>query len=366
MKKLVTAGLVTCMISTNVVTSFAFSDVSENHWAKKQIQEYTNRGILGGYEDGTFKPSQNITRAEFVKVMNKAFALSEFNYDAMLPSEASFNDINNHWAKSDIMIAVSNGIYDYVLNKDLNKNFNFRPNDYITREEASAMIANYLKINDSDINRLNYFTDNNKVVYWAKQGVEGLIENNILNGYEDKTIRPQGNLTRAEAVLMVQRAENVKNKKPAQQPSNNNINDSNTSIPKFDIVTTPVEDMIEYAKSCGYTEYKPAKDWYSHKDQKQEIQPGENYLSDYGRIMIEDGSYVKKYHIKFVNSVFDSKPECLESVKQLLKPFFNDDEINQIIEIHRNYDENGGYGVHDINGTKVSIHSRNISITLEK
>ena len=60
-------------------------------------------------------------------------------------------------------MAVSNGVYDYVLDKSLNSKFNFRPDAEITREEASTMIATYLELKDNKINKLPYFYDYKEV-----------------------------------------------------------------------------------------------------------------------------------------------------------------------------------------------------------
>lgn len=164
----------------------------KGHWAYNQIQDFVNAGYVGGYDDGTFKPNNSITRAEFVKILNQVFGLTK-------SSGKVFNDTTNHWAKEQIDIAVTNGVCNGKTETE------FKPNDLITREEAAVMIANYKKIADSNLDKLNNYKDANKVSSWAKPSVEGTIEKGYLGGYSDNTIRPKDKITRAEAVVMFSR-----------------------------------------------------------------------------------------------------------------------------------------------------------------
>lgn len=85
-----------CMTKPTVIHFF---DVVENHWAKPSIQYVAQMDVMRGYEDGSFKPENNITRAETVKVLNQLF-----NRKA-LPSGViakQFVDTNGHWARTEI------------------------------------------------------------------------------------------------------------------------------------------------------------------------------------------------------------------------------------------------------------------------
>ncbi|MGI6145153.1 MAG: S-layer homology domain-containing protein, partial [Peptococcia bacterium] len=53
-----------------------FKDI-ENHWAVRQISDWLNKDLVGGYTDGTFKPDNSITRAEFIALVNRAFGFTE-------------------------------------------------------------------------------------------------------------------------------------------------------------------------------------------------------------------------------------------------------------------------------------------------
>ena len=81
----------------------------------------------------------------------------------------------------------------------------FAPQDKITRQEVAVILTNIKNNKDTNYDKINQFTDGYKTSEWAKSSVEGAIEAGYLNGYEDKTIRANGDITRAEAVSMLSR-----------------------------------------------------------------------------------------------------------------------------------------------------------------
>ncbi len=172
-------------------SSDGFKDL-KNHWAINEIEKFYKDGYIDGYEDNTFRPDNSITRAEFVKIFNSYFGLTK-------SSGKVFNDTKNHWARTQIDIAFTNGVANGVSNEL------FNPDEPITREEAAKMIANYKKISDSNFDKLNKFKDYNQVSLWATKEVEGILENKYMQGYEDNTFRPKNDITRAEAVATLSR-----------------------------------------------------------------------------------------------------------------------------------------------------------------
>ena len=52
----------------------AFIDVAPNYWAKSYIEALASKGVIAGFPDGTFKPNEPVTRAQFAAIINKAFA----------------------------------------------------------------------------------------------------------------------------------------------------------------------------------------------------------------------------------------------------------------------------------------------------
>jgi hypothetical protein len=158
------------------------------HWAEDNIKQLIGEGAIGGYPDGTFKPENRITRAEFATILVKAFKLE--------PQRSKiFADTAGHWAQDSIATAAHYGIvngYDAET---------FGPNDSITREQAAVMVIKAAQLTPAT-GGLS-FGDSDSVSGWAKQAVATAVDRVIINGYPDNTFRPQGNATRAEAVTIV-------------------------------------------------------------------------------------------------------------------------------------------------------------------
>ena len=104
-----------------------YSDVSEDAWYNNAVSTLSNAGIIDGYEDGTFKPDGNITRAEFATIAVRFF---EATYDG----GDLFSDIAGHWAQDYINEAANAGIVDGYPDGT------FRPQQLITRAEAMTMV----------------------------------------------------------------------------------------------------------------------------------------------------------------------------------------------------------------------------------
>ena len=104
-----------------------YTDVPADAWYNNAVSTLTNAGIIDGYEDGTFKPDGNITRAEFATIAVRFF---EATYDG----EDLFSDIAGHWAQDYINEAANAGIVDGYPDGT------FRPQQYITRAEAMTMV----------------------------------------------------------------------------------------------------------------------------------------------------------------------------------------------------------------------------------
>ena len=168
-----------------------FTDINA-HWAKNQIIDFSSKGYINGYEDNTFRPDDNVSRAEFVKILNKVFKFTN-------TTNSNFTDVSpTDWYYNDICIGINEG---YINGYEDNT---FRPNSPITREEASKIIAKVMKIKgDGSLN----FSDSYSISSWAKEYVDALNDHGIIKGYEDNTFRPQDNITRGETVTILSRAE---------------------------------------------------------------------------------------------------------------------------------------------------------------
>lgn len=112
-------------------TENSFTDVESADWYNNAVSTATQAGIVNGYEDGTFRPNNPITRAEFAAIASR-FANVPFDGEDM------FSDITGHWAAANINEAATVGwINGY-------EDGTFRPDRNITRAEAMTLINRVL------------------------------------------------------------------------------------------------------------------------------------------------------------------------------------------------------------------------------
>ena len=115
------------------MTTNNFPDVQATDWYNNAISTMVNAGIIQGYEDGTFRPNNNITRAEFAAIASR-FMSSGYDVE-----EDLFTDIANHWARNNINdAAMTQWIHGYP-------DGTFRPDQAITRAEAVTLVNNVLQ-----------------------------------------------------------------------------------------------------------------------------------------------------------------------------------------------------------------------------
>lgn len=168
----------------------------ESHWAAENILYLVNAGIVSGYPDGTIKPDSKITRAEMVTILIKAIGFTTEN-----KIETLFSD------KKDIPVWASEYI-SFAAMKNLIKGYDdntFRPDRYINRCETAVIITKAFSLRvDNEKNM--FFADIQSIPSWAKEFVLAAFQNSIIKGYEDTTIRPLNDVTRAEAFVMLERA----------------------------------------------------------------------------------------------------------------------------------------------------------------
>ena len=164
-----------------------------NHWAKSYIIDGMNKGWVD--TTNVFKPENFITRAEFIKIVNRAFNITQVG-------EESFSDVNpGDWFYDEVRIATNAG---YINGRG---NGIFAPYDPITRQEAAKIIGYITNKIDYNFTYLSAFDDGYSVLDWAKPYVEGILKAGYMNGYaEDNTFKPSDNIKRSEAVTILSRA----------------------------------------------------------------------------------------------------------------------------------------------------------------
>lgn len=166
-----------------------------SHWTQKNIEKLVALGTVSGYPDGSFKPDNTISRAEFATMLVKAFELEN-------GGGKTFADTAQHWAKDYIAVANAGGVVS-GYNNDI-----FGPDNLITREQMAVMIARAAKLLGAAEEK--QFADSRSISGWARDAIAVVAQNGIMKGYPDNTIHPQGNATRAEAVTVIVNALNMK------------------------------------------------------------------------------------------------------------------------------------------------------------
>lgn len=189
--KLLPLALTATMIVPSVPAMAAPSDIA-GHWAESVITQWQSKGLIQGYEDGTFKPGNTITRAEFVTLMNNAKGFwSE--------GSINFSDVKNgSWFYSAVARAVAAG---YVKGYS---DGSFKPNNTITRAEAAVMIANTAKLSANEAGAYR-FTDIGSIPAWARGSVGAVVAAGYMTGYPDGSFDANASISRAEAVSSLNR-----------------------------------------------------------------------------------------------------------------------------------------------------------------
>lgn len=111
-------------------TDCDFTDVAGGAWYANTVATLSNAGILAGYPDGSFRPNDPITRAEFAAIATR--------FDDLAAAESTFTDIDGHWAEDAINAAYGAGwVGGYP-------DGTFRPNNNITRAEVMSLVNRVL------------------------------------------------------------------------------------------------------------------------------------------------------------------------------------------------------------------------------
>lgn len=169
----------------------AFKDVPTTYYAHKEIMDLVNRGVINGFSDGTFKPTKQVTRAEFAafvaRALNLPSATSNFKD---VPKSAALYDGVSRANKAGIIKGFSTGY--------------FKPNTPVSRQDMAVMLdrAMQLKGSYTKTKALN-FSDKAKVGAYAKTSVERLYYYNVMGAFTGTSYQPTTIGTRAETAKFI-------------------------------------------------------------------------------------------------------------------------------------------------------------------
>jgi len=222
--KLILCVVLIIVASFSICYAKTFKDVSSDHWAYKYIDKLSNDGVINGFEDGTFKPSETLTKAQFIKLV----VLSNKFLGQKVSSSLTSTDTNRQWYESYFEVADA---YKLLPNRYTKSNLN----NSISRKDMAEILTKIIKfvsyldtlsveeqgkLKDNLAKNPNLIANAFSRQYMSGDELESgdtLFEDvlvlseqdqdnvyivkklGIINGYDDGTFKPEGFVTRAEA-----------------------------------------------------------------------------------------------------------------------------------------------------------------------
>jgi len=167
----------------------AATDIS-GHWAEAAIQSWIDKGYISGYPDGTLRPDQPISRAEFMALANNSLGYT-------VAAALSYSDVNTAaWYYQTVAVAQAAGYIGGYPDGTM------KPDQPISREEAAAMLMKIGRL-QANPGGTDIFSDAARMA-WSKGAIGAIAAAKIMAGYPDKSFRPQDRIKRGEAVVSLQ------------------------------------------------------------------------------------------------------------------------------------------------------------------
>ncbi len=178
-------------------TSLSFTDVADNFWGRDYIYDMASKGVVNGYPDSTFRPNNNVTRADFIIMLLRGMGI-----DISKAPQSNFTDVNTakYYANA-IGIAKDMGIASG------NGDGTFSPESNITRQDMMILAKKALEIKTGsaltgDASVLEQFSDKADISPYAVDSLAAMVSEGIVNGMGDG-IAPKANTTRVQAVVII-------------------------------------------------------------------------------------------------------------------------------------------------------------------
>jgi len=167
-----------------------FKDIESVSWAKEAIVNLYGKGIISGYSEEEFKPDNEVTRAEFTKLV---VSLMD---DKNAEGTVNFTDVTeNDWFAPFVKKGVASGIINGA-------GTSFMPGSFITREDAAVIIYRFLNGKIS-LDKEESFADEADMAQYSKDAIKALSGAKIVNGMGNGCFMPKKTLTRAQAAVLI-------------------------------------------------------------------------------------------------------------------------------------------------------------------
>lgn len=186
-----------------------FDDVKDAEWAAGYITKMQSKNVFQGFEDGTFRPNQPVTRVQAIVTAVRLMGL-ENDAQAKSPDtklhfkDADLVDKRFPWAKGYVLVALENGLFDAAEDR-------IQPDKPASRVWVSSLLVKSLGLQSEALGKMTTipdFKDAGQIPAGAVGYINAAITHGIVNGYEDGTFQPNKNVTRAEMAALLDRTNN--------------------------------------------------------------------------------------------------------------------------------------------------------------
>lgn len=191
-----TLGNKSASISVEVKELQLFEDVTSSYPYFDEISYAVENNIIRGYQDGTFKPNENISRAHAALILSKVLQLDTENV-----TNPNFTDVpESHIYFNEIAAVANHGIFSGK------QDGSFDPNGKLTRAQMAKILSEAFKLGEQPQILTTYDFKDVPTGDWAHPYIVALASNGITTGYEDGTFKPNANISRAHFVVFLYRS----------------------------------------------------------------------------------------------------------------------------------------------------------------
>jgi hypothetical protein len=192
-----------------VTININFSDEEDMKWATEYIVRLASKGVFTGYEDGSFKPAQKISRIETIVAAVRLMGLREqAESTAEMSTDLNFKDADQlkkkyPWAVGYVAVALENDLFSETEDS-------IQPEKPATRLWSSTILVKALKLDaeaKAKVNTKLTFKDAKQIPAGSVGYVAVALDKGIVTGYDDNTFRPNQQVTRAELAALLDRTD---------------------------------------------------------------------------------------------------------------------------------------------------------------
>jgi len=175
------------------ISAVAAGSDYDNHWARQYISQLVDKEIMRGDGNGLFRPDANITRAEYLAIINRSFGFTE-------KAVTTFKDVQPaDWFAADVAKAVAQGYFSGLAKGQA------QPRELLLRDEAVIMLGKVLKLEEAAADRL-LFKDDYSIDAAGKGLIGAVLDEGLVAGDPSGYFRPKSQIRRGEIAKIIAKA----------------------------------------------------------------------------------------------------------------------------------------------------------------